>query len=104
MAPGLGTTGSDRPSNSDARSSSRWRRTAAPEPWTHPHSVLWSTSEPIIFTASTLEERLRQFEIRFDLPSDRFIEAFQNGELHESEEFLDWSLLYSAWEHVTRKR
>jgi len=39
-------------SNREARSSSRCRRTALPETWTHPQSVRWSMRWPTIVESS----------------------------------------------------
>lgn len=39
-----------------------------------------------------LEARLRRYEARYGVPSDRFVEAFiVRGRLVETEDFHDWS-------------
>jgi hypothetical protein len=48
-----------------------------------------------------VELRLKDFESRFGLPSNRFIEAFQNGELDDSPEFFEWDMLYTAYVAAT---
>jgi hypothetical protein len=51
-----------------------------------------------------LEQRLKQFESRFAMPSSEFVEAFRNGQLQETEEFREWSMLYAAWELASRRQ
>lgn len=43
-----------------------------------------------------LRARLDDFERRYQCTSDTFYKAFMNGDLDETEDFLDWSILYSA--------
>jgi hypothetical protein len=47
-------------------------------------------------------EELAEYEVRFGVPSDRLADAFRrDGELEETQEFLDWSALYSAYVAAT---
>jgi hypothetical protein len=49
-------------------------------------------------TAEDLRSQLAEYEVRFGVPSDRLADAFRrDGELEETQEFLDWSALYSAY-------
>jgi hypothetical protein len=49
-------------------------------------------------TAEALRSQLAEYEARFGVPSDRLADAFRrDGELEETQEFLDWSALYSAY-------
>jgi hypothetical protein len=48
-------------------------------------------------TREELEEELREYEDKFGMESVLFLKAFQNGELDESEDFLDWANLIAAW-------
>jgi hypothetical protein len=49
-------------------------------------------------TAEDLRSQLAEYEARFGVPSDRLADAFRrDGELEETQEFLDWSALYSAY-------
>ena len=50
-----------------------------------------------IVTASEVRGQLDKFEAMFGVPSDRFYEAFMNGQLDESGDFDEWSSLYSTW-------
>lgn len=47
--------------------------------------------------ADKLEARLREYEERYGVPSDQLVDAFRNSPLEETEDFQDWTLLYSAW-------
>jgi hypothetical protein len=58
--------------------------------------------EPI--SAVELEQRLKQFESRFAMPSSEFVEAFRNGHLQETEEFREWAMLHAAWELASRRK
>ena len=50
-----------------------------------------------LVTAEDLRSQLAEYEARFGVPSDRLADAFRrNGQLEETQEFLDWSALYSA--------
>jgi hypothetical protein len=51
----------------------------------------------------TIEHRLKEFEHKFDMPSERFVDAFRNGRLRETSEFLTWARLYSALQLFDRK-
>jgi hypothetical protein len=49
-------------------------------------------------TAEDLRSQLAEYEARFGVPSDRLADAFRrDGQLDETQEFLDWSALYSAY-------
>jgi hypothetical protein len=49
-------------------------------------------------TAEDLRSQLAEYEARFGVPSERLADAFRrDGELEETQEFLDWSALYSAY-------
>lgn len=52
-----------------------------------------------------LEHRLREFERRYGVPSERFPDAFrdENGRLRESDDFHEWSSIYAAWRVATRQ-
>ena len=53
-------------------------------------------------TAEDLRSQLADYEARFGVPSDRLADAFRrDGELEETQEFLDWSALYSAYVAAT---
>lgn len=48
--------------------------------------------------------QLDEFEQKYEMPSDRFIEAFQNGRLRETDDFWDWSHTYKAFQLTSRQR
>jgi hypothetical protein len=49
-------------------------------------------------TAEDLRSQLAEYEVGFGVPSDRLADAFRrDGELEETQEFLDWSATYSAY-------
>ena len=50
-----------------------------------------------------IESRLLAYEDHFSMPTLRFVELLETGQLEETEEFLDWSLLYSAWRLATHQ-
>ena len=53
-------------------------------------------------TAEDLRSQLAEYEARFGVPSDRLADAFRrDGELEETQEFLDWSALYAAYVAAT---
>jgi hypothetical protein len=53
-------------------------------------------------TAEDLRSQLAEYEARFGVPSDRLADAFRrDGQLEETQEFLDWSALYSAYRAAT---
>jgi hypothetical protein len=52
---------------------------------------------------SEIESKLLVFEERFNMPTARFAEMFEDGQLEETDDFLDWSLLYSAWRLATHQ-
>jgi hypothetical protein len=61
-------------------------------------------SELTTISVQDLENRLREYEARFDRPTRRLHEAFmKEGRLEETDEFLDWSLLFEAWKIATRR-
>ncbi len=43
-----------------------------------------------------IESRLFELEQKFDMPTMRFVEAFRNGRLMETELFFEWAMLYEA--------
>src|SRR5437870_4906533 len=48
-------------------------------------------------TVGQLEAELRRYETRYKGASARLVDAFTvDGELQETEDFRDWSLLYAA--------
>jgi hypothetical protein len=62
-------------------------------------------SEARMITASDLRRRLELFENRYGIPSDRLAEAFTNqAGLRETDDFHSWSILYGAWQAVTKSR
>ncbi len=50
-----------------------------------------------------IESKLLAFEERFGMSTERFVQLFENGQLEETDDFLDWSLLYSAWRLATHQ-
>jgi len=48
--------------------------------------------------------RLKEFEGKFGLPSEDFLEAFQNGQLDDSDEFFEWDLIYAAYTATAARR
>lgn len=50
-----------------------------------------------------LEARLHEYEERYGVPSDRLTEAFTKSPIKETEDFHDWTLLYSAWQSITKR-
>ena len=50
-------------------------------------------------SAEELRTRLSQFESRYGVPSERLADAFRDadGQLRETDDFLDWSQAYAAW-------
>jgi hypothetical protein len=51
-----------------------------------------------------IDLRLSVFETHYDMPSSRFLEAFQNGALHETEDFHEWAALIAARDLTRRDR
>lgn len=51
-----------------------------------------------------IEAKLLEFEERFGIPSDRFVEVFRNGRLQETPEFHEWAQLIAAKGLVDRAR
>jgi hypothetical protein len=47
-------------------------------------------------TADDLLVRLAEYEAKYGLPSGEMYEAFMNGRLHETPDFLDWSQLFET--------
>jgi hypothetical protein len=47
---------------------------------------------------------LNQYEMRYGVGSNRLAEVFTDdlGEVHESNEFRDWSLMYEEWRKLVR--
>jgi len=44
-----------------------------------------------------LEHRLKSFEERYHMPSERFYQRFQAGELGDSMDFFEWNTYYEMW-------
>ena len=57
-----------------------------------------------IVRAEDLKKRLHAFEEKYRMPSERFVEAFRNGKLRETEDFHEWSSAYGAWLLATKPR
>jgi hypothetical protein len=56
-------------------------------------------------TAEDLRSQLAEYEARFGVPSDRLADAFRrDGQPEETQEFLDWSALYSVYLAATRSQ
>jgi hypothetical protein len=58
--------------------------------------------EPI--SGKELDLRLGALEEHYHMPSERFIEAFRNGVLHESPDFHEWASLIAARELARGER
>lgn len=56
-----------------------------------------------IIQMETLQERLHEFEEKYGWPSSKLEMAFTHSPLHETEDFHEWSLLYSAFESAQRR-
>ena len=54
--------------------------------------------EEIPITRAELEDQLHSFEKAYGKDSAQFVTAFSNGELNETDDFLDWANVYAAWE------
>lgn len=50
-----------------------------------------------------LQERLRAFETRYQMPSGDFYQRFQAGELGDSMDVVEWSVFYEMWESVRER-
>jgi hypothetical protein len=48
----------------------------------------------IVQQVEDLEQRLRQFEEKYQMPSERFYQRFQAGELGDSMDFFEWNTYY----------
>ncbi len=44
-----------------------------------------------------LENRLKNFEEKYHLPSESFYQRFQLGELGDSIDFFEWNTYYEMW-------
>lgn len=58
--------------------------------------------EPI--RGKEIDLRLSVLEEHYRMPSERFIEAFRNGVLHETPDFHEWASLIAARELARRNR
>ena len=47
-----------------------------------------------------LQERLRAFETRYQMPSEDFYRRFRAGELGDALDMVEWSVFYEMWESV----
>lgn len=44
-----------------------------------------------------LENRLKNFEEKYHMPSESFYQRFQSGELGDSIDFFEWNTYYEMW-------
>lgn len=58
---------------------------------------LATASPSIKDEVSDLENRLKNFEVRYQMSSDKFYRLFQNGELGDAIDFFEWSVFYEMW-------
>ena len=47
-----------------------------------------------------LQERLRAFETRYQMPSEEFYRRFRAGEQGDAMDVVEWSIFYEMWESV----
>ena len=47
-----------------------------------------------------LQERLRTFETRYQMPSEDFYQRFRSGELGDAMDMVEWGIFYEMWESV----
>jgi hypothetical protein len=47
-----------------------------------------------------VQERLRTFETRYQMPSEEFYRRFRAGELGDAMDVVEWSIFYEMWESV----
>ena len=52
-------------------------------------------------TLAELERQLREAEKPFGMSSDAIAAAAARGDIEETPEFLEWSLLYTAWQQTS---
>jgi hypothetical protein len=50
-----------------------------------------------------LEERLRAFEARYQIPSETFYRRLRAGELDDTADMVEWSVFYEMWESVKER-
>lgn len=50
-----------------------------------------------------LELELKTFEEKYGWASEKFVEAFRNGHIQETQEFHDWSAAYEAYRLIPSK-
>lgn len=50
-----------------------------------------------------LQERLRVFETRYQMPSEDFYRRFRAGELGDAMDFVEWSTFYEMWDSVRER-
>jgi hypothetical protein len=55
-------------------------------------------------TPSDLEKRLAKYESKYGVRSEELESAFRDDQLHETADFQEWSITYSAWRAVTGRR
>ena len=49
------------------------------------------------------EKRLKEFEEKYDMSSDEFMEKFESGKLGDDEDFFEWYAVYRSKEHWKEK-
>jgi hypothetical protein len=47
--------------------------------------------------------KLEEFEERYDMSSEEFIEKFKSGELGDDEDFFEWYAIYQSKKHWEQK-
>lgn len=53
--------------------------------------------------SSNLQERLRVFEERYQMPSEDFYRRFRAGELGDAADLVEWSVFYEMGESVRER-
>ena len=49
------------------------------------------------------EKRLKEFEKRYSMSCEEFIERYENGELGDDEKWFDWLFEYKAYKHLKKR-
>ncbi|GCL36249.1 hypothetical protein SR1949_13510 [Sphaerospermopsis reniformis] len=49
---------------------------------------------------SDLEQRLKNFETKYQMSSSQFYQQFQAGNLGDEIEFFEWSVFYEMWNNA----
>jgi hypothetical protein len=44
-----------------------------------------------------LENRLKNFEVQYQMSSENFYQRFRSGELGDAMDFFEWSVFYEMW-------